>query len=158
MTRLHARLAAATLAFISLTASAGSFFDAELKDLSGKPQKLATLQGKPLVVNYWATWCSPCREEIPEFVTLSKKYAGKVNFVGIAIDDAKSVGDFAKQYKISYPTLIGEADAMALMKAEGNAIGGLPYTAIYDGQGRRVTTHTGRLSAAQLESTLKTLK
>ncbi|MBM3116664.1 TlpA family protein disulfide reductase [Jeongeupia naejangsanensis] len=153
----HALLAL-TLACAALTAHAGSFFDAELKDLSGKPQKLSSLKGKPVVVNYWATWCSPCREEIPEFVTLARQYAGKVRFIGIAIDDAPAVSAFAKQYKMNYPTLLGEADAMALMKQEGNTVGGLPYTAIYDSQGKRVATHTGRISAAQLEATLKTLR
>ncbi|AOY02258.1 hypothetical protein BJP62_07840 [Jeongeupia sp. USM3] len=141
-----------------MTAQAGGFFDAALKDVNGKPYKLAALRGKPLVVNYWATWCSPCREEIPEFVSLSKKYAGKVRFVGIAIDEAKPVTDFVRQYKVSYPNLVGEADAMDLMKAEGNTIGALPYTAIYDSQGRRVSTHTGRLSGEKLESILKTLR
>ncbi|WP_432719299.1 TlpA disulfide reductase family protein [Jeongeupia wiesaeckerbachi] len=151
-------LLAVVFALSALSAHAGGFFDAELKDLAGKPQKLSSLQGKPLVVNYWATWCSPCREEIPEFVALAKQYAGKVRFVGIAIDDAPAVSAFAKQYKMNYPTLIGEADAMALMKQEGNTIGGLPFTAIYDSKGKRVATHTGRLSAAQLEATLKTLR
>ncbi|BCL76201.1 hypothetical protein JHS3_19370 [Jeongeupia sp. HS-3] len=161
MTLRPALFALASLTFIALTPLAhagGGFFDAELKDLNGKPQKLTTLRGTPLVVNYWATWCSPCREEIPEFVALSKKYAGKVRFVGIAIDDAKAVSDFVKQYKVGYPTLVGEADAMALMKTEGNTIGALPYTVIYDSQGKRVSTTTGRLSGDKLEAMLKKLR
>ncbi|SMC24455.1 Thiol-disulfide isomerase or thioredoxin [Andreprevotia lacus DSM 23236] len=150
-------LVTATVCAAPTVLAAKTFFDASLNDLDGKKQSLAKYRGKPLVVNYWATWCSPCREEIPEFVALAKKY-GKVQFVGIAIDDAKVVGQFARDYKINYPLLADETDAFTLIQQEGNQSGGLPYTVIYDSQGNKVSTKLGRMKGEVLEAVLKTLK
>ncbi|KAF0811769.1 Thiol:disulfide interchange protein TlpA [Andreprevotia sp. IGB-42] len=153
-------LLAATL-LVAITApafAAKTFFDASLKGLDGKPQTLAKYRGKPLVVNYWATWCSPCREEIPEFVALSKKYAGKVQFLGIAIDDAKLVTQFAREYKIDYPLLADETGAFTLIQQEGNTAGALPFTVVYDSQGKKVLTKLGRIKGEALDAVLKTIK
>ncbi|QBC42978.1 TlpA family protein disulfide reductase [Iodobacter fluviatilis] len=143
--------------FISALAQAEGIFTAQLPDLKNNAQSFAQWKGKPVIMNYWATWCSPCREEIPEFIALQKKYAGKVQFIGIAIDDAKDVSTFSKQYGINYPILVGDANAMELMRKEGNQLGGLPFTAIYNAKGERVAIELGRLKKEKLEGYLKEL-
>jgi thiol-disulfide isomerase/thioredoxin len=143
--------------FISALAQAEGIFLAQLPDLQNKAQSFSQWKGKPVIMNYWATWCSPCREEIPEFIALQKKYAGKVQFIGIAIDEAKDVSAFSKQYGINYPILVGDANAMELMRKEGNQLGGLPFTAIYNAKGERVAIELGRLKKEKLEGYLKEL-
>ncbi|WP_051711336.1 TlpA family protein disulfide reductase [Andreprevotia chitinilytica] len=148
----------ATLPALAATSPATSFFDAHLKGLDGKSQALSQFRDKPIVVNYWATWCGPCREEIPEFVQLSKKYAGKVQFIGIAVDDVQAVTQFARDYKISYPLFPDETASLALLQSEGNPDGKLPFTVVYDGQGKKVTTKLGRMKGDALEAVIKNLK
>lgn len=134
-----------------------SIFSAQLPDLQNKAQPFSQWKGKPLIINFWATWCSPCREEIPEFIAFQKQYAGKVSFVGVAIDEAKDVAVFAKKYGINYPTLTGDANAMELMRKEGNKLGGLPFTAIYNAKGEQVAIELGRLKKEKLADYLKDL-
>ncbi|WP_028448496.1 MULTISPECIES: TlpA family protein disulfide reductase [Chitinibacter] len=129
----------------------------KLPDPQGKSQALQQWQGKPVIVNYWATWCGPCRQEMPEMVALQKQYAGKIQFIGIAIDEPQPVAQFAKQLKVNYPILIGGDSAMQLMRQQGNAMGGLPFTVFFDGKGQRVHQHLGKISHAQLEEQIKRL-
>jgi thiol-disulfide isomerase/thioredoxin len=140
-----------------LVQAEAAIFSAQLPDLQRNPQNFSQWKGKPLIINFWATWCSPCREEIPEFIALQKQYSGKVRFVGVAIDEVKDVATFAKQYGINYPNLIGEANAMELMRKEGNQLGGLPFTAIYNAKGERIAIELGRLKKEKLENYLKEL-
>ncbi|MEW9898188.1 TlpA disulfide reductase family protein [Chitinivorax sp. PXF-14] len=127
-----------------------------LKDLQQKPRKIAEWKGKVLVVNFWATWCAPCREEIPEFIATQKQYqTSGVQFIGVAVDEPKDVARFAKQFGINYPLLTGEEDAMEIMRAAGNRLGGLPFTVIVDRQGKIVAVAAGRLPQAKLEAALK---
>jgi peroxiredoxin len=132
--------------------------DLSLPDLTGKTQRLAQWQGKILVVNYWATWCAPCRQEMPAFSRLHDKYAAKgVQFVGISIDSAEKVEAFQKETPVSYPLLIGSMSTMESAVALGNINQGLPYTAILDSQGNLVATKLGRLAEDKLEAQLETL-
>ena len=75
-------------------------------DLQGRARKLAEWRGKPVVVNFWATWCAPCREEIPMLAEARNAGAGRFEVVGIAIDNAPKVAEYAANYKISYPVLV----------------------------------------------------
>lgn len=140
-----------------LAQAESAVFSAQLPDLQNKMQSFSQWKGKPLIINFWATWCSPCREEIPEFIALQKQYAGKVRFIGVAIDEQKDVAAFSKQYGINYPVLFGEANAMELMRKEGNQLGGLPFTAIYNAKGERIAIELGRLKKEKLENYLKDL-
>jgi thiol-disulfide isomerase/thioredoxin len=107
-----------------------------LPDTNGQEQPLAQWKGKVLVVNFWATWCVPCREEMPEFVKLQREFGDRgVQFVGIAIDDAAKVRQFAAELGLNYPALIGGYGAVELSKSLGNGIGALPYTLIVDRSG-----------------------
>lgn len=141
----------------SQIAAAADFMAASFADLAGKPQAIQQWQGKPIVVNYWATWCGPCRQEMPELVELQKKYQGKIQFIGIAIDEVAPVTVFVKQYKVNFPTLIGGNRAMEMMRAQGNIQGGLPFTVIYDAQGKLVFKELGRIHKDKLDGQLKTL-
>ena len=114
---------------------------ASLPDTEGKSQALAQWRGKVMVVNFWATWCPPCLEEIPEFVRMQEKFGNQgLQFVGIAIDNTAKVREFAAKYRMNYPVLIGEADAIELARVAGNELGGLPFTVIVDRRGRLIGT------------------
>ena len=125
-------------------------------DLQGRTQPLSQWRGQPLVLNFWASWCAPCREEMPDFDALRTEHrANGVEFVGIAIDNAASVAQFLQQMPVSYPILIGEGAAHSLARALGNPSGALPFTIVLDRDGRVVLAHLGRLPRATLDATLR---
>jgi thiol-disulfide isomerase/thioredoxin len=131
---------------------------ATFSDLEGRPRNLAEWRGKVLVCNFWATWCAPCREEIPLLVAARQKYGvGGVEIVGIAIDNGAKVREFAATFRISYPVLLAEANGLDLMRRLGNQGGGLPYTVIADRKGRVVHRKLGALKEAELDSLLRPL-
>lgn len=142
----------------SASAASAALFKAGFSDLAGIRQPLSKWRGKVLVVNFWATWCPPCREEIPEFVKLQTKYGAQgVQFVGIAIDETAKVQAFVDEIGINYPILVGDLEAVALSRATGNRLGGLPYTLIVDRAGNIVGTELGGLTTAKLEAILQPL-
>lgn len=128
---------------------------ATFQDLAGNPQSLDRWQGKILVLNFWATWCAPCLEEIPMLVVMREKYTSSgVEIVGIAIDLAAKVSDFSKTMKIGYPLLIADAAGIDLVRKLGNKAGGLPYTVFLNRRGLLVRRKLGALQGAELESIL----
>ena len=132
-------------------------FSTRLPDTNGKQRLLADWRGKILVVNFWATWCQPCREEMPAFSRLSEKYtANNVQFVGIALDNAANVAEFSKKIPVSYPLLIAETEGGELIRQLGNPQLGLPYTLIIGGTGDVSLTRLGKLSETQLDAFLQT--
>lgn len=135
-------------------ASAG-LFASSLPDSAGKLQAIAQWRGQLLVVNFWASWCAPCREEMPAFSRLQTKYAASgVQFVGIAIDNERNVADFARKLPVSYPLLVAGAQAGELTRQLGNTSLALPYTAIVDRSGQVRYTRLGRLGEAELDAVL----
>jgi peroxiredoxin len=135
------------------TKDAAALLGVALPDVKGQEQALAQWKGKVLVVNFWATWCAPCREEMPEFVNAQRELGGRgLQFVGIAIDQPDKVQEFAAEIGLNYPALIGGYGAIELSKTLGNRIGALPFTIIIDRSGRIAHTQLGPLRDATLRS------
>jgi thiol-disulfide isomerase/thioredoxin len=127
-------------------------------DPDGKLQSMTQWRGKILVVNFWATWCQPCREEIPALLRIAKKHASKnLQIVGIAVDSADKVKEFAAEFKIDYALMIGGLDSIELTRQLGNLASGLPFTAVLDRDGRLVKTQLGQIAEQDLESLLAPL-
>jgi len=134
------------------------FFASTLEDESGVPQALSQWRGKTLVVNFWATWCPPCREEMPAFSRLQQIYTAKgVQFVGIALDSADSVRAFSERFPMSYPLLIGAAKGVELAGQFGNSTLSLPYTVVLDREGAGRLLRLGPLSEDELDDFLRQL-
>jgi len=137
---------------------ASVLLDLSLPDAAGKEQSIGQWRGKVVVVNFWATWCAPCREEMPEFVRAQTEFGSRgLQFVGIAVDQADKVEQFAKDLGLNYPTLIGGYGAVELSKTLGNRLAALPFTVIVDRQGRVVHTQLGPLKPSQLRSIVNKL-
>ncbi|CAI8787780.1 TlpA family protein disulfide reductase [Methylocaldum szegediense] len=129
-----------------------------LRDLDGNPRDIAEWKGKVLVLNFWATWCAPCREEMPEFTRLQTELGGKgVQFVGIAIDESEAVQDFLKETPVNYPILLGDERAVAWAERLGNRLGVLPFSVVFNRDGQLVDAHIGPFSREQLTEVLKPL-
>jgi thiol-disulfide isomerase/thioredoxin len=129
-----------------------------LTETQGTPKSLRQRRGKVLVVNFWATWCGPCREEMPEFIRAQRELGPKgLQFVGIAVDQPDKVIQFAKELDLNYPALIGGYDAVDLSKPLGNRLAALPFTVIFDREGRIAHTQLGALKPAQLRSIVANL-
>ena len=129
-----------------------------LPDAQGTPQSLRQWRGKVLVVNFWATWCEPCREEMPEFVRAQRELGPRgLQFVGIAVDKPDKVVAFANELDLNYPALIGGYDAVDLSIPLGNRLAALPFTVILDREGRVAHTQLGRLKPTQLRSIVANL-
>jgi thiol-disulfide isomerase/thioredoxin len=122
-------------------------------DLTGKPQSLGQWQGKLLVINFWATWCAPCREEMPALNRLHSKYAAKgLQIVGIAADSADKVLNFSKETVIGYPLLIDQAGAMEFSRRLGNRFGLLPHTVVIGADGNQIFSRLGAIREQQFEA------
>lgn len=132
--------------------AAAALLKAVMPDLNGAPQKLEQWKGKVIVVNFWATWCEPCREEIPALIDVQRRLGERgVQIVGIALDQPDKVKPYAAQMRINYPVLIGELDALELTRAAGNKVGGLPYTIILDRAGKVAGSQLGGITPSKLE-------
>jgi thiol-disulfide isomerase/thioredoxin len=133
-------------------ADAAALFNVALPDTEGREQRLDQWRGKVLVVNFWATWCGPCRDEMAEFVRLQRADGAKgLQFVGIAVDQADKVQQFAKDIDLNYPALIGGLGAMQLSQAMGNDLMALPFTLVVSRDGKIVHRQLGPLKQPQLE-------
>ncbi len=132
--------------------------DAALADLKGVKTPLGTWKGKVLVINFWATWCAPCRKEIPAFIRMQQKLGPRgLQFVGIAIDEKDKVDPYAREMGINYPILVGELDAVELSRSLGNQLGALPFTVIVDRAGKVVKTELGGVDEARLTNVIQPL-
>jgi thiol-disulfide isomerase/thioredoxin len=133
-----------------------NLFASSLDDVDGKPHPFAVWQGKTLVVNFWATWCPPCREEMPAFSRLQDRYAAQdVQFVGIALDVTASVRAFARQYPVSYPLLVAGSGGVELARQLGNASLSLPYTLVVSPGGDVPLVQLGPLAERDLDLVLR---
>jgi len=116
-----------------------------LEDRDGKPTKLSSFGGRPLMVNFWATWCAPCRREIPLLNKIrAQRKAQNAEIVGIAVDFKEDVLKFAEKTPLNYPLLIGEEDGLAAAEAFGMGMA-FPFSVFVDSQNRILTVKIGEL-------------
>jgi thiol-disulfide isomerase/thioredoxin len=129
-----------------------------LPDLDGKVRALSDWSGRPLLINFWATWCEPCRREVPLLRALKRKQTGLgLEVVGIAIDSPDAVRQYVASHGIDYPVLIGEKDGFAAITAFGMDTG-LPFSVFSDRSGRVVTLKVGELHADEADLILDRLQ
>ena len=130
-----------------------------LADRDGKPRSLSEWDGRPQVINFWATWCAPCRREIPMLNLLAKDgIHPEITLVGIAIDFREDVLRYLKETPIDYTVLIGEQDGLDAARAFGMEALGLPFTAFVDKQDRIVTVHLGELHRPEADFILSIVR
>lgn len=129
-----------------------------LPALDGPVRDINEWDGNIVVLNFWATWCTPCREEIPLFTQLQNEFADQgVRFLGVAIDDPEPIRGFLAQVKMGYPTLYGMQSALDVAADYGNDRGTLPYTVVIDRDGEIVMRASGQLHEPDLRPILRDL-
>jgi len=132
-----------------------AFFSTHLPDPAGADIDLGKLRGKTVVVNFWAPWCGPCVEEMPELTALHGEYAGRqVEFVGIGIDSASNIQQFIKKVPVAYPLAVAGFAGTELSRSFGNAAGGLPYTVVINPDGSVRFRKMGRVTSEELRAAL----
>ena len=132
------------------SALAATLPEFQLADRDGQTRRLQDWPDRSLIVNFWATWCAPCRREIPLLQQLQRDHAGEgFQVIGIAVDFRDKVLAYAGEMGIDYPLLIGEQEALDAAAAFGVTTIGLPFTVFSDRQGRVVLAHLGELTAAE---------
>jgi thiol-disulfide isomerase/thioredoxin len=125
---------------------------AVLRDDAGRVLSLAELRGKVVVLNFWATWCPPCREETPALVRAQTELGrDRVQIVGLAIDSPREVSAFKQEFGVSYPLVVLGTEGLDLMRALGNRTGALPFTLVLDASGRLHSRHLGALDERAIE-------
>lgn len=138
--------------------SSAPLFAATLNDLDDKSVALERYKGKALVVNFWARWCAPCRAEIPELIKFRAAHKGKIEVLGIGIEDkAEPAKEFAKAYEMKYPVFVAKEKGFPLMQALGNTKGGLPYTLFIDRNGNVIEKKMGLIRPSDLAGVTEAL-
>ncbi|UOD31337.1 redoxin family protein [Massilia violaceinigra] len=136
-----------------------ALFAETLNNPAGTPQALAQWKGKALVVNFWAPWCPPCVEEMPELAQVAKEHSAKnINIIGIGIDSPSNIAEFTGKFNISYPIYVAGISGTELSRKLGNSAGGLPYTVLIGADGQVKKTYLGRIKFDELKADLAALK
>lgn len=126
-----------------------------LADATGRRHSISEWDGKALVVNFWATWCAPCRRELPLLNRLAAEFASRgIQVLGVAVDFVADVRAFTHDFPVAYPILIGEQDGLDAARAYGVATMAFPFTAFSDARGRIITVHMGELHEREARTIL----
>lgn len=141
------------LAYVMSDARLQTRPDFTLKDLDGIPRSITEWDGQVVLVNFWAPWCKPCREEMPMLMQLQRDYADRgLHILGLAIDDPEPVRRFAAELQVNYVLLAELMPTLAVQEAYGDTR--LPYSVLIDRQGRIVYRKAGELTRAEIEAEL----
>jgi thiol-disulfide isomerase/thioredoxin len=125
---------------------------------SGTTQPLASFKGKPVVVNFWASWCGPCVKEMPALSAMQREYRKKgISFIGLGVDSEKNVNAFLQKVHVDYPVYVTGFGGADLARSFGNNAGGLPFTVVIDAKGAIRLTKLGEVDEAELKKTLDAL-
>jgi len=137
----------------------GALFSQSMNDASGASHMLGRWKGKALIVNFWAPWCAPCVQEMPELDALAvASAANNINVIGIGIDSPANIAEFATRLKISYPLYVASMSGTELARQFGNSAGGLPYTVLIGADGEVKKTYLGKIKFEELKADLANLK
>ena len=132
--------------------------DFALPDLEGNQRNFVEWKGKHTLLNFWATWCAPCRREIPLLKAFQDEHGPDgIQVIGIAVDFPDMVASYAEATKFNYPILIGQEDAMAVAETSGIEFVGLPFTMIVSADGELLNAHIGEIVEADLEHIVEVL-
>jgi len=121
---------------------------------SGERVDAARFDGQALLVNFWATWCAPCRREMPVLQAASERHGDALAVVGIALDDSAPVKRFIDELGIDYTILVGQEEVLDVQSEWGNEVGAMPYTVLVDGAGIVRWRHYGEVTSPELEEAL----
>lgn len=132
--------------------------DFELADMNGARVSAADFDGKIMLINFWASWCKPCIEEMPMLTRLQNDYAGRgVQVVGIALDDPRKAREFVSELAVNYPILVGSTDTILAGRRYGNRSGMLPYSVLVGADGLVRWAYLGALDKEELEAQIRAL-
>jgi len=132
-----------------------AFFANPWQTPDGKPANSENWRGKVLVLNFWASWCPPCVEEMPALDRIAQEYASKnVLIVGIGIDSPSKIREFLQKTPVSYPIVLGGLEGSNLSKQMGNTQGALPYTVVINSKGKSIYTKLGKISEEELKKAI----
>jgi thiol-disulfide isomerase/thioredoxin len=150
--------AAATVATASKTNAVGELWTTAVTTPDGKAQSLSLYKGRPIVVNFWASWCGPCVEEMPELSALQREYAKKgIQFIGVGVDSSANIKAFLQKVRVDYPVYVAGFGGADVARAFGNTAGGLPYTVVIDANGTVRASKLGQIKPDELRRTLDAL-
>jgi thiol-disulfide isomerase/thioredoxin len=155
-----AALAGGIVGALALQSQSGvaELLSTSFPDLSGHPRRIAEWQGRTLLCNFWATWCAPCREELPLLdAAQQQNNRNGLQVVGIAVDTAPNIREYLKVVRIHFPVLVGAAGAIGLMRSLGNKGGGMPFTVVLDRSGRLPKRKRGAYSQDELRAEVAAL-
>ena len=133
-----------------------ALYNARLPGLDGQEFALSTLKGRPLVINFWATWCAPCVQEMPHLDALAKERP-EIAFVGIGIDSAQNIAQFVAKLPVSYQLLVAGHAGIAMVRELGNSAGGLPFTLLFDANGSIFDSILGQVEPTDLRNRIERL-
>lgn len=140
------------------TTAVSQFFTQSLTDVAGQTQPMTQWRSKALVINFWATWCPPCVDEMPELSALQQEIGVKnIQILGIGIDSVDNIAQFSRKHQISYPLYAGGMHGTELSRQFGNKAGGLPFTVLIDRQGQVKKTYLGRIKMEELRRDMQSL-
>jgi thiol-disulfide isomerase/thioredoxin len=138
---------------------ANDIIDFALPDLEGTERRLSDWSGESRIVNFWATWCAPCRREIPLLKALqADKAANRIQVIGVAVDYPEEVALYAEQAEFNYPVLVGQEEAMAAAEASGIEFIGLPFTLVLAPDGELVAAHMGEIKQEHVEEIVEIMQ